>query len=188
MKIKYNAPVTLTFSIICALVLGLTTMLGNGFLQTFFMTYNSGWLNPMTYLRLFTHIFGHSGWEHFFNNMSFILLLGPMLEEKYGEKNLVVLIAITSVVSGVLNNILFPTVALCGASGIVFMMIVLSSVTSIGEKTIPLTLILIVLIYLGKELYNAIVITDSISQFTHIIGGVCGGTFGFLLPKKKHHR
>lgn len=185
MKIKYNAPVSLTFSLICLVVLLLSEMLGSNFLQDFFMTYRSSWLSPMTYVRLLTHIFGHVGWQHFFNNMSFILLLGPLLEEKYGSENLLIMIGITAVVSGLSNNILFPQVALCGASGIVFMMIVLSSITSIGEKSIPLTLILVLIIYLGKEIYNAIVITDSISQFTHIIGGICGGILGFSIEKKR---
>lgn len=30
-----------------------------------FMTYHSSLMSPLTYLRLFTHVFGHDGWQHF---------------------------------------------------------------------------------------------------------------------------
>ena len=149
------------------------------------MTYRDSLLNPMMYVRLITHIFGHLGWDHFFGNMSYILLLGPMVEEKYGSDKLIVKIFATALITGILNNVLFPNVALCGASGIVFMLIVLSSVTSVKSGKLPLTLVLVLIIYLGAEVYNAIMVTDSISQFTHIIGGICGSIFGLLLIKQE---
>ncbi|MGB4626831.1 MAG: rhomboid family intramembrane serine protease [Erysipelotrichaceae bacterium] len=149
------------------------------------MTYRDSLLNPMMYVRLITHIFGHLGWDHFFGNMSYILLLGPMVEEKYGSDKLIVKIFATALITGILNNVLFPNVALCGASGIVFMLIVLSSVTSVKSGKLPLTLVLVLIIYLGAEVYNAIMVTDSISQFTHIIGGICGSIFGLFSDKNK---
>ena len=90
-----------------------------------------------------------------------------------------------ALITGILNNVLFPNVALCGASGIVFMLIVLSSVTSVKSGKLPLTLVLVLIIYLGAEVYNAIMVTDSISQFTHIIGGICGSIFGLFSDKNK---
>lgn len=45
-----------------------------------------------------------------------MLLLGPMLEEKHGSQTLVEIIAITALATGIANYVLFPTVALCGAS------------------------------------------------------------------------
>ena len=142
------------------------------------MTYNASLLNPLMYLRLFTYVLGHAGWEHFFGNISYILILGPMIEEKYGSKKLLKMILITAVTGGILNNILFPNVALCGASGIVFMMIVLASVTSFEKGQIPLTLILVLVIYLGGEINSALTENDNISQLAHIAGGLCGAVFG----------
>ena len=85
-KISYNAPITLTFVIVCfiATILGVITRAA--VTRVLFMTYRDSFANPMTYLRLFTHVFGHSGWSHFIGNASYLLLLGPMLEEKYGAK------------------------------------------------------------------------------------------------------
>ncbi len=184
-RIEYNAPVTLTFSLICLIVLIFYNIFGDGFLYSVAMTYRDSPLNPMMYIRLVTHIFGHLGWDHFFGNMSFILLLGPMVEEKYGSDRLIVKIFVTALIAGILNNVLFPNVALCGASGIVFMLIVLSSVTSVKSGKLPLTLILVLIIYLGTEIYNAIFVTDNISQFTHIVGGICGSIFGLVSDKNK---
>ena len=176
--IDYNAPVTLTFSLICLLVLFLDMYTGGYSTTAFFMTRNSGWFNPLTYLRLVTYIFGHAGWDHFFGNITYILLLGPMIEEKYGSRNMIKMILITAVIGGVANNVIFPHVYLCGASGIVFMMIILASATSFEKGQIPLTLILVLVIFVGGEIYDAIYSVDNISQLAHIAGGLCGAWFG----------
>ena len=64
-RIEYNAPVTLTFSLICLIVLIFYNVFGEGFLYAVAMTYRDSLLNPMMYVRLITHIFGHLGWDHF---------------------------------------------------------------------------------------------------------------------------
>ena len=184
--IDYNAPVTLTFSLICLLVLGLGIYTDNASTRMFFMTYNGGWFNPLTYLRLFTYIFGHANWDHFIGNIMYILILGPMIEEKYGSIKLMKMIAITAVIGGLANNIVFPNVRLCGASGIVFMMIILASATSFEKGQVPLTLILVLIIYLGGEIYDALYVDDNISQLAHIAGGICGAVFG--LYNIQYHR
>lgn len=116
--------------------------------------------------------------------MLLLLLLGPMLEEKYGSKKLLIMIAVTALVTGIINTLFFTT-GLLGASGIVFMMIILSSMVKLKEGKIPLTLIIVVVIYLGQELMSGISAQDNISQITHIIGGVCGCLFGGFLMKEK---
>ena len=84
-------------------------------------------MSPLTYLRFFTHVLGHIGWAHFIGNASYLLLLGPLLEEKYGSKAILEIIGVTALVTGLINYIFFPHVALCGASGVAFAFIVLSS-------------------------------------------------------------
>ena len=180
-KISYNAPVTLSFALLSLLVL-LAGYLTNGKLtEMLFYCYRGSPFNPLTYIRLFTHCLGHVNWQHYIGNISYILLLGGVIEEKYGSKNLLKMILVTAFVSGVLNILFFPNIAITGASGVVFMFIVLASVTSVRSGQIPLTMILVVMIYLGQEIYNAIFITDSISQFSHIIGGVMGATIGLKM-------
>ena len=88
-----------------------------------FSNYRSSILSPLTYIRLFTHCIGHQNWTHFMNNFLYILLIGPMMEEKYGSTNLLIMILITAGVTGIINSII-GKYRLLGSSGIVFMMII----------------------------------------------------------------
>lgn len=182
-RIQYNAPVTLSFSFLSLAVLllgiatkGLTT-------NAVFCTYWSSFRDPFFYVRLFTHVLGHSGWEHYFGNIMYILLLGPILEEKYGSRALLDGFILTAFVTGVAHVLLSPTTALLGASGIVFMLILLASFASFREGRIPLTFILIAGIYIGNEVVKGISSVDNISQLSHIIGGLCGALLGVFLNK-----
>ena len=124
-KITFNSPVVLSFIIICFAVTLIGAITDGVVTKLLFMTYHSSLTNIMTYLRLFTHVFGHMGWNHFISNASFLLLLGPMLEEKHGSKTLIKVMAITALVTGIVNYLFFWNVGLCGASGIVFAFIIL---------------------------------------------------------------
>lgn len=188
LKITFNAPVTLSFVIIC-FVATLLGIISNGRItQIIFMTYHTRLNNPMTYIRFFTHVFGHSGWEHFIGNVSYLLLLGPMLEEKYGSKGLLEVIAITALITGMINYILFPGTALCGASGVVFAFIILASFTGFNEGEIPLTFILVAVIFIGQQIYEGIAVQNNISNMAHIVGGIVGAVLGYALNRKYKRR
>lgn len=182
MKIKYNSPVVLTFAIISFFALVLNYLTGGMSNNLLFVTYSSSLLNPLTYVRLFTHVLGHANWSHFFGNMLLFLLVGPMLEEKYGSKKILFVILITAFVTAVINGIFFNT-GLLGASGIVFAFIMMSSMTAVKEKEIPLTFIIVLIMYVGKEVINIFTV-DNVSQFAHLVGGACGSIFGFINIKK----
>ena len=77
----------------------------------------------------------------------------------------------------------FPGTALLGASGIVFMMIVMSSLSGMKEGCIPITLILVLVLYVGREVVDGVVLSDNVSQLTHIIGGLCGALFGLSVRR-----
>jgi rhomboid protease GluP len=186
-RIKYNAPTTLTFALVASLILLISQVTGGTLIAGWFSVPGRGGFNPSSvfdYLRLFTHVLGHENWQHLFSNLAFILLLGPILEESYGSVSMLIMIVITALATGVLNVLLFST-GLMGASGIVFMMILLASFTNFGQGEIPLTFILIMVLYLGQEVWRAVASQDQISQFAHIIGGFCGSLFGFFRPVKR---
>lgn len=182
-KVTFNAPVTLIFGAICVVALLLSLVTAGKTNDAIFMTYHSGLANPMTWLRFFTHVFGHSGWAHLIGNMSYILLLGPLLEEKYGSGVLVGVIALTAFVTGIVNYIFFPNAGLLGASGVVFAFILLSSVTSFKDGEIPLTFILVAVIYIGQQIFDGIFVKDNVANFAHILGGIIGAIMGFVLQK-----
>lgn len=137
-------------------------------------------LSPLTYIRLVTHIFGHADWNHFMNNFLYILLIGPMIEEKYGSVNLIIMIGVTAVITGILNS-LFTNKKILGASGIVFMFIILSSFVNIESGKVPITLILICIFYVINEVISGIFKKDDISHMGHLIGAVCGFIFGYFI-------
>ena len=180
-KIYLNAPITLGFSLICIIAL-LLNMVSSGKTNVlFFSTYGSSLLSPMTYIRLLGHIFGHANVDHLVSNLLYILLLGPMLEEKYG-KRLIIVILSTAAVTGIVHNILSPNTMLLGASGVVFAFIILASITG-NEEGIPVTLIIVALLWIGSEIYTGITTADSVSQLTHIVGGLTGGIIGLAFKK-----
>ena len=173
-KIYLNAPITLGFVFISLIVLIVSYITHGASDIALFSTYRASITDPLLYVRLFTHIFGHIDMTHFMNNMlySYIDKLGMILGEY-----------IYFIPLFIIHNI-FTDSILMGASGIVFAFIILASIT--GDKEgIPFTLILVTIFYLGSELYSAIFVKDNISQLTHIIGGITGALIGLMLKSPK---
>lgn len=186
-RITYNAPVVLTFSLLSLLVLLLGNATGGTATAKLFMLKLTKLSDPLLYIRIFTHVLGHADWEHYSSNIMLLLLTGPMLEEKYGSKRLLMVVVFTAVTTGIVHLILFPHVAVLGASGIVFAFILLASITGSIERQIPLTLIVVAVIYIGGEVLSGAFTNDSVSQLSHVIGGVIGCIFGygFMPPARK---
>jgi len=182
MRIRYNAPVILTFTLLAASVL-VVDQIAAGFTERFFVcppSLRAGGL--LDYVRLFSYVLGHRNWQHLMSNFAFVLLIGPVLEEKYRSGPILLMLGATALITGLLNVLLFNT-GLMGASGVVFMLILLSSFTNIRAGEIPLTFLLVVVLFLVKEILNAFA-EDNISQFAHILGGFCGSLFGFLFTRR----
>ena len=178
MKLRYNSPAVLTYALISVAVMVVDYLSGAQFARALFAAppvFSFG--APLDYFRMVSHVAGHSGWEHLVANFALILLIGPILEEKYGTWPLLAMMLVTAVITGVIN-VVFLDSWLMGASGIVFMMILLSSFTNIASGEIPLTFVLVVVVYLAREVVGALS-DDSVAQFAHIAGGVCGSLFGF---------
>ncbi len=174
----YNAPVVLTFALLAFLV-HVADVASHGRIAPM---YFAAWphfefRSPLSWFRLVSHVLGHKNLAHLTANFSVILLIGPVLEEKYGAKAMLIMILITALTTGVLNTLFFNT-GLMGASGIVFMMIVLGSFANHKPGEIPLTFILVVALYLAGEV-TAGFRHDDVSHFAHLLGGLCGAVFGF---------
>ncbi len=183
LRLQYNAPVVRSFAL-CSLAALLLGKITNGWTTAkLFSVYRSSLRSFLTYPRFVLHVLGHSGYAHYLNNMMMILVIGPALEEKYGSRNLFWSIFLTALVSGLVQWLFFPGSALLGASGIVFMMIVMSSLSGMRDGQIPLTLILVLVLYLGGEIVDGVVLRDNVSQLTHVIGGLCGAFLGMSLRR-----
>lgn len=185
LKVKYNAPVTLTFSLLATLLLLIDIISGRSVTAALFAVAGRGGFDPTSpdsFIGLIAHPLGHAGWAHLMGNLSLILLLGPNLEEKHRSLGLFLMMFITALITGTLNVLFFPA-PLMGASGIVFMMILLSSFGRRGNGEIPLTFLLVLVLYLVKEIIGVFQ-DDNISQFAHIVGGICGSLFGFIAQRR----
>jgi rhomboid protease GluP len=179
----YNAPVVLTFALAAFLVHIADSQAGGTLSPVFFAALpDFDYGSPWSWFRLVSHALGHRDLAHLAANFSVILLIGPILEEKHGSRGLLVMILVTVLVTGVLNTLFFNT-GLMGASGVVFMMILLGSFANHRPGEIPLTFLLVVGIYLASEVSAALGgDEDGVSQFAHILGGLCGTVFGFWKP------
>ena len=189
MKLEYNSPVILTYALLCTAIL-IFQLYTPVEVMPFFAVNPPGpfdFTSPVAYFQLFSHALGHANWEHLVGNFTLILLIGPILEEKYGSRDLLFMMLVTALVTGILQTAFFDH-ALLGASGIAFMLILLSSYTNSRNGGLPLTFVLVVILFLGKEIIQSFG-SDNVSQFAHIIGGILGGVFGFFLEggKQSHN-
>ena len=189
-RIRYNAPVVLTFSLLCTTIYILNYLFGgdisenpNGLIGQFFVLKNWEWYDWRNYIRIFSYTMGHANTEHIVGNMSIFLLIAPIMEEKYGSKNILGMMIITAVVTAFFQLLIFDS-SLLGASGLVFMFIVLVSFADARDGTIPLTFILVVIFFIGKEIMNSLG-DNNVSEYAHIAGGISGGVFGFIGQKVK---
>lgn len=182
-SIKFNSPVILTFVALCFGAMAANILTGGGLSTLLFATYHSSLSDPLTYVRFFTHVLGHADWNHLISNMMYILLLGPLLEERYGGKKILFVILITALATGLVNYIFFPGIALCGASGICFAFILMASFTGFRNGQIPVTFILVAILYLGQEIYYGIFVSDNVSNTAHLVGGLIGSIIGYRLNR-----
>lgn len=86
-RLHYNAPVILTFFLLClgALLLG---ALSRGWTTLHLFSVYRAPLSPLFLVRLLGHVLGHADWDHFLGNMLLLLVAGPHMEEKYGSRAL----------------------------------------------------------------------------------------------------
>ena len=183
-RIKWNAPIVLGMTAICFVDTVLNYLTEGLTNRVLFSTYRSPFSSPLNYVRFLTHIFGHGDFAHFAGNMGYLLILGPLLEEKYSSVTLAKVIGIVAVVTALVNCIFFPNVMLCGASGVVFAFILLSSFTGFQNGEIPVTFLLVAFFFLGQQIVDGIFVQDNISNTAHILGGIVGAAAGYGLNKK----
>ena len=186
LRLDYNAPAVLTFVLLCVAVQLVSLITGGESNRAVFSIHGSAF--PMVLVRLFAHVLGHANWTHLLNNMMFILILGPMIEEKYGTSDTVFVILATALATGLAHLIFNPGTSLLGASGVVFAFILLASITGAQEHTIPLTFILVALLWIGEQAYNAFALQNNVSELTHIIGGAVGAGLGFVMKRDRMGR
>ena len=64
------------------------------------------------------------------------------------------------------------------------MLIMLSSLAGSKNGGIPITFILVGVLYLSQQVYSIFFIQDNVANFMHIVGSICGTAFGFCRPEE----
>ncbi|MBR0410444.1 MAG: hypothetical protein IJI25_05505 [Eubacterium sp.] len=62
-----------------------------------------------------------------------------------------------------------------------FAFILLTSFTGFREGELPVTVILVAVIFLGQQIYEGLFVDDNVSNLSHILGGVIGAFAGYIL-------
>jgi len=182
--IDINAPFILGMGALSLLILLIDILTRIPIINTF-AAYRTGLADPMQYIRLFTHVVVHADISHYVANFMMILAIGPMVEEKYSSRSLAIMTVITAFITGLVIVLFFPGTAVVGASGIVFMMILLASFTNLRQGKLPITVPLVAVLYIGNEIILGLFTVSNISRISHIVGGLCGACFGYFFHTQK---
>lgn len=190
LKLSYDAPVTLTFSLVCIVLFLVDNFLLKNFLgQHIFCSptaakgpYPFSFSEFISYPRLILYVFGSKSFVLLFTNLIYILLLGPSVEEQYGSVVIGIMIAVSALFSGVLNAS-FCSATLQGTAPIVFTMIFLNAFMTFSRRKIPVSFIVVMILYiligcLDKEA------NGFIGTIVNMAGGLCGSLFAFLASPK----
>ncbi|MCR4953009.1 MAG: rhomboid family intramembrane serine protease [Treponema sp.] len=184
----YDSPVALSFAIITILLFVMNALVIKGRIDVFFYApTNSGGAFPFnlkdgaSYLRLVLYQFGYFDLSFLFADLIIILLLGQILEERYGSVIMGLMMFFSTLFSGVLNAC-FGKEKLCGAASIVIMMVFLNALTSISKKKVSVLSVATIVLVICREIFarNG----GFISVIVSVAGGLCGSLFAFLASPK----
>ena len=182
--LKYNAPVTLTIALLSLLALALNELTDGWTTQNLFCFYKSALTDYLTYPRAVLHILGNTSLTECTANIIILLVVGPAAEERFGSAKVLFAVLATAIAAALIMWFLFPTSAIMGASGVLFMMMVLASFASMRGGAIPITLILVLILFLGSEVVQAVTGDAGLQELTHIAGGAVGMVLGFAFSRR----
>ncbi len=182
-RLSFDYPVTLIFVILCIVFGFLAKLIPE--LQSILScpTCASG-QNPFNfksisdYFRLILYPLGFSDWNVLTSHLVFILFLCPKVEQVFGKSILSLLLFVCVIFSGVVC-VCFSNSVMVGTSGIVFMLLILSFYSYIDKKEIPLSYVLLAIIYFSNEIIH-IFSTNSLVVFCQFAGALVASLVGIL--------
>ena len=178
MKITFDAKVTLTITSICLVAFALLNLFSNQVSGLFILNGQFERESASWYLSTVMYIFGHADLQHLFGNLSFFLVLSPIVEKAYGVKKYLLMIVTAAIFTAIIHTLFWDN-GLMGLSGIVFMLIILSTLIHAKTNEIPFTFILVLLFYFSQEVYLSFS-KDNVSHMAHLAGGLSGIFWGYF--------
>lgn len=129
------------------------------------------WNDILHYFRFILHILGNSDWANMALNFCILICIANEVEDKYGKINILFMMVICAVTSGVLNAC-FSTILLFGSNGITCMFLLIYIGSSIDKKQFSISSIFFIAFYLGN-LVNISIKQMSLNCFYGIAGALC---------------
>jgi rhomboid protease GluP len=181
-KVTLDAPVTLLLvaaAAVLVLVPGSTALLRLDPIGP------TALFNPRWYLGVVGHVLAHQNFAHFIGNASLFLLLAPGLERRFGALGFAILLGLLAAVTGVSASVVlfFTQKSLVGASGVVFALIFLHAMVEGRGREVPLTAILLGVLWGSKELLG-LFDASNVSNSAHLNGALWGFLFGLAGRKR----
>jgi rhomboid protease GluP len=176
-RIEFNAPITVCYAL-AALAATLLPVQANFAVHGPVRPFDGAFL-----MALLTWTFAHGDLTHYLSNVAVILLVGPLIEDRYGSLRMLGILAAASVIVGLAQCVIDPGGALIGASGTVFCLIMMTATLAGRTGAIPVTVLLVAALYLGREIIGMLSV-DGVSQTAHIVGGLLGVLFGLMMRRK----
>jgi membrane associated rhomboid family serine protease len=183
--LQYNAPVTLTFALLSLLAIALGELTDGWTTQNLFCFFKTSTKDIMLWPRAILHVLGNTDLTTCTGNLIVLLVVGPAAEERFGSAKVLFAVLLTAAAGALIAWFLFPKATIMGASGVLFMMMVLASFACAHHGAIPITLLLVLALFLGSEVLRAVTGSAGLSELTHIAGGGVGILLGLLFNRKR---
>lgn len=190
-KITQDGKISCTFALIYALLFVINELILKGKLNA--MVFNSptavGGDRPfivsdfMSYLRILLYPFSTQDLNLFMISGTLICMFGPAMEERYGSVIIAIMMAVSTVFSGVLTAC-FCKASAYGPLSIIYMLMFLNAFFNLSKKKVPLSFIIecvFIILVDAVMLHNP---NGVVGVIVGIAGGLCGSLFAFLASPK----
>lgn len=181
MRLTCNAPVMLTLTTLSVFIYLLDTYIIPGFVASYCSSPHS-LTDPNAFLRLFSYPFGHRSWVQLVTNYALLLLIGQILEKRYNALQLLSVIIVSVVLTGLINTFIQAN-PLVGSDGISVCMVLFISLSYVRKGELPLSLVVIVILFFIAE-FDTLFNSDNLSRLSILTGAVLAVLYGLTLKPR----
>lgn len=183
LTLKYNAPVSLTLALLSLLALALGELTDGWATQNLFSFYKSALTDYLTYPRAIFHVLGNTDLTVCTSNIILLLVIGPAAEERFGSVKVLTAVLLTAIAGALVVWFVYPEASIMGARSLLFMMMILAGFASARSGSVPITLVLILLLFIGREVVETLSAGMSLQTLTDIAAGAVGLLLGLAFSR-----
>jgi len=158
------------------------------FTTSFALISRNVWSEPWI---LVPSMFLHGGAYHLLFNMYALYMFGPLIEQRIGTKNFILIYFLAGILSSLGFTLAYPTRAAVGASGAIMAIlgltiILLPNLRILFFFVIPMSMRTAGIVFILIDLFGVFSpVKTGIAHLSHLVGLACGLIYGYFLTKKK---